>query len=528
MDLPALWRSLRGGESGPGFALILAAGAFLLGLLLQAALRPVFRALTAHDNEKIRDRRYHRLKTTYLFAAIAFAVFIYVHATVPAAARRERLGYQLPELVFVVLCGYAVFELLLLFLMGYVPKTRGRAPVVPIAQDLIRTLALLGFVFLGIKQAFPSADLGALLTTSAILSIVLGLALQESLSNVFAGIMLTIDHPFKPGDWIEVDGQEAKILDSNWRSTRVLTRDDDVIYIPNSTLAKGNITNFTDPTGAHLCRRKMGIEYGAPPNKVRTALLAAMSHVDGVLQEPAPDAWVLDYGDSAIVYELRFWIDRYERRPRIEAEVMRGLWYHLKREGISIPFPIRDVYLRREKPAQRPEELIALLKRVDILQPLKEEELQMLAGDLGHQLFAKGEHVCRQGEQGSTFYLVKSGSISVRVKGADGVEAEVAKLPAGSYFGEMSLLTGDPRTSTCTAIEDSEILSLDRETFAVLLQENPSVAQSMSDILAARQTATQEKLTQERETMVRRRAEAVPAASQNILDKIRTIFKFKK
>jgi CRP-like cAMP-binding protein len=116
----------------------------------------------------------------------------------------------------------------------------------------------------------------------------------------------------------------------------------------------------------------------------------------------------------------------------------------------------------------------------------------------------------------------------VRVKGADGVEAEVAKLGAGSYFGEMSLLTGDPRSSTCTASEDSEILSLDRETFAVLLQENPAVAQSMSDILAARQTATQEKLTSERETLVRRRAEGPAPGSQGILDKIRTIFKFKK
>src|SRR6185295_14947369 len=248
---------------------------------------------------------------------------------------------------------------------------------------------------------FPDIDIGAIMTTSAILSVVVGLALQESLSNVFAGIMLTIDRPFKAGDWVEVDGKEGKVLDANWRSTRILTRDDDIIYVPNSTMAKGNIINLTDPTPEHLCKKRIGIEYGAPPNKVRNVLVEVMGHVDGVIPTPAPDVFLVDYGDSAVTYELRYWIVDYDRRTRIDAEILRAVWYRLKREGIQIPYPIRDVYLHRAKPESRPDEIIGLLKKVDILQPLKEEELTMLAEDLSHHLYGRGEAVCKQGDPGS-------------------------------------------------------------------------------------------------------------------------------
>jgi CRP-like cAMP-binding protein len=152
--------------------------------------------------------------------------------------------------------------------------------------------------------------------------------------------------------------------------------------------------------------------------------------------------------------------------------------------------------------------------------------MTMLAEDLSHHLFGKGEAICKQGDPGSTFYIIKSGLIAVKVKGAEGVEVEVARLKPGSYFGEMSLLTGDARTSTCTALEDSELLCLDRDTFGVLLQENPPIAQTMSEILAARSQATQKHLTQQRETLVRQGPEE--SGSKKILEKIWTIFRARK
>lgn len=514
------------GTRGQAFlaaALALAAGLAVAGLLL----RPLLRLLLSREPDRDRDALRRRRMNMFVLTAVAMAVYVYFRTGMPPAARVTALRAQLAELAFFSLAGTGAVELVLLAFGQYLPQLRRRPPLAPILMDLSRVGLVVAVFFLGVRQVFPTADIGALITTSAILSIVLGLALQESLSNVFGGIMLTVDRPFKPGDWIDVDGQEGKVLDSNWRSTRVLTRDDDVIYVPNSTLAKSNVTNYSAPDPDKMVRRKIGVDYAAPPNKVRAVLIELMKGVEGVLSKPVPDVLVLDYADFAVLYEMRFWITDYDRREHIEAEVMRLVWYHFKREGINIPFPVRDVYLRREKPAVRPEETLALLRTVDILKPLSDDDLLLLAGDLAHALFARGERICVQGEPGSTFYLVKSGSVAVAVRGEDGVETELARLGPGQHFGEMSLLTGETRSSTCSAAEDCELLCLDRESFEVLLRKNPALAQAMSEILAARALATREKLAKERETLVLRRRPETESGAARILEKIRTIFRFK-
>jgi small-conductance mechanosensitive channel/CRP-like cAMP-binding protein len=525
MNLSELWASYQEGRCGVSLSLFLGVASTLLGLLTSFfVLRPLVRLFSRKDIDKVLQARMRRTGFSSVVASVALGAYLACHAHWPAELRQHRLLFELSELLLVVFAGYVFLEIVLSFFGDFLPRVRGQAPLAPIIKDLLRALALMGVALLGVKYAFPEVDIGALMTTSAILSVVVGLALQESLSNIFSGIMLTIDHPYKAGDWIEIDGKEGKVLDSNWRSTRVLTRDDDIIYVPNSTMAKGNIVNLTDPTPEHLCKRRLGIEYSAPPNKVRNVLMNVMSHVDGVIKQPPPDVHVAEYSDHSIEYELRFWIIDYDRRVKIESEIMRSIWYHLKREGITIPFPIRDVYLKREKPPEKPEEIIALLRKVDFLQALKEEEVSMLAEDLSHHLFGRGEAICKQGEPGSTFYIIKSGHIAVKVK-KDEVEVEVARLQPGSYFGEMSLLAGDARSATCVAVEDSELLCLDRETFGVLLQENPPVAQAMSDILAARAQATQKRLSEEKGTDLRRSPEE---GSKRILERIWTIFRPKK
>jgi small-conductance mechanosensitive channel len=522
-----LWTAYQAGTLNPWTALLWAAAvSTLVRIAGRLFLRPLITGLTRKDIPKILQSRIRRTNFAMTVASLALGGYVFCHAFWPPEIRVRKLTYEISELLLIIFTGYILLEIVLGFFGDWLPRVRNQTPMAPIIKDLVRALALVGVALMGTKYAFPEVDIGALMTTSAILSVVVGLALQESLSNVFAGIMLTIDRPFKAGDWVEVDGKEGKVLDANWRSTRILTRDDDIIYVPNSTMAKGNIVNLTDPTPEHLCKRRIGIEYAAPPNKVRNVLVDVMSHVDGVLSTPAPDVFLVDFADSAITYELRYWIIEYDRRVKIDAEIMRAVWYRLKREGIVIPFPIRDVYLHRAKAQQRPDEIIELLKRVDILQPLKDEEMTMLAEDLSHHLYGRGEAICKQGDPGSTFYIIKSGLIGVNVKGAEGVEVEVARLKPGSYFGEMSLLTGDARTSTCTALEDSELLCLDRDTFGVLLQENPPIAQTMSEILAARSQATQKHLTQQRETMVRQGPEE--SGSKKILEKIWTIFRAKK
>lgn len=524
MSFSDLWTAFREGRCGVGLSLALGAVGALASLLVSFfILKPLVRTFSRKDIEKVFHARLRRTGFALTVASLAFGSYAFCHAFWPPEVRARRLAFELSELLLLFFTAYVVLEIVLSFFGDFLPRVRSQAPLAPIIKDLVRGLALIGVALLAIKHAFPEADIGAVMTTSAILSVVIGLALQESLSNIFAGIMLTIDRPYKPGDWIEIEGKEGKVLDSNWRSTRVQTRDDDIIYVPNSTMAKGSVVNLTDPTPERLCRKALRVEYAAPPNKVRNVLINVMSRVDGVLKDPPPDVYVVEFAENGIVYDLRFWISDYDRLLSIQAEIMRSIWYHLKREGISIPPPTRDIYLRKEKPAQQPEEILQLLRKVDILQPLKDEEMAMLAEDLRHHLFGRGEAICKQGEPGSTFYIIKSGLVGVRVK-KDETEVEVARLQPGGYFGEMSLLTGDVRSTTCVALEDSELVCLDRDTFSVLLQENPPVAQAMSDILATRSQETQKKLS-EKGTEVRR---ATEEGSKRILERIWTIFRPRK
>lgn len=526
MTLDSFYGDLAGGRATPTEACLGALLALLAAFLVSAfVIRPLLRGLSSRDTEKVADARRRRVRFAANSSSVALAAFVFFGATFLPELRFHRLPFQVSVLLLIVCSGFLAIELLLAFFADYLPQRRNQPPRSQFFKDLVRTLFLIGLVIFGAKAAFPATDIGQIVTTSAILSVVVGLALQESLSNVFSGLMLTVDEPYKPGDWVEVEGREGRVLDSNWRSVRILTRDDDVIYVPNSGMAKNNVVNFSAPTPLHLCKRRLGVEYGAPPNKVKQVLVGLMQHTEGVLREPVPDVYVVDYADFAIMYELRFWIDSYAARTRIESEVMRGVWYHLKRNGIGIPFPIRDVYLRREKRERKPEETVGMLRKVDILAPLKEDELLMLAQDLTSQLFARNEVVCRQGEEGSTFYIIRTGRVAVLLRGSDGVETEVAQLGPGAYFGEMSLLTGEPRSSTVRASEDCELLCLDRESFAVLLRDNPQVAAMMSAVIAER-TAAKERALKESDTKISRRADTEERRSR-IFESIKMIFRFR-
>lgn len=526
MPLEAFYGDLVNGRATPALAASAALAALVAAFLVSAfVIRPLLRALSSHDPEKVADARRKRVRFAANGTSFALAAFVFFLATFPPAIRYQRLPFSVSVLLLIVFTGFLAIELFLALFADFLPQRRKQPPRSQFFKDLVRTLFLIGITIFGAKAAFPATDIGQIVTTSAILSVVIGLALQESLSNVFSGLMLTVDEPYKPGDWIEIDGKEGKILDSNWRSVRVLTRDDDVIYVPNSSMAKNNVVNFTAPTPLHLCKRRIGVEYGAPPNKVKQVLIGLMQHTEGVLKEPLPDVYVLDYADFAIIYEMRFWIDTYAARTRIESEVMRGVWYHLKRNNIGIPFPIREVFLKREQPGKKPGEIVAMLRKVDILEQLKEEELLMLAEDLTSQLFAKNEVICRQGDEGSTFYIIKSGRVSVRLKQMDSGESEVAQLSAGAYFGEMSLLTGEPRSSTVVAAEDCELLCLDRESFAVLLRDNPPIASTMSGVIAER-AAAKEKHMKEHDTKISRKMNAEERKSR-IFESIKMIFRFR-
>ena len=220
-------------------------------------------------------------------------------------------------------------------------QTRGGVPV------LLNGMAVVLLTFVGLfvllSWAFPNLNFTPVFVTSGVVSIVLGLALQDLLSNLMAGIVMSVERPFKIGDWIQVGTTEGEAVEQTWRTTLVRTREGDHLLIPNSLAAKELMLNFDRPTPEHLIKIHVGVAYDTPCGGVTEALLDAASKVDEVLRTPAPEVHLKDFQDSSILYELRIWIDNYGSLPGIESDVRKQIWYAFKRHGITIPFPQRDV-----------------------------------------------------------------------------------------------------------------------------------------------------------------------------------------
>jgi CRP-like cAMP-binding protein len=196
---------------------------------------------------------------------------------------------------------------------------------------------------------------------------------------------------------------------------------------------------------------------------------------------------------------VKFWLDDFARHQDIESDILKRLWYALKREGIQIPFPIRDVYHHKgDVFTDAVTEHMEMLKDIEFLKVLTDDQMRQLARRLDPLIFARGETICRQGEAGETFYIVKSGAVEVSAYNGQGYKVMLRRMGPGDFFGEISLMTGEPRSATVSAVEDTEVLMMDKEDMRYLLEENSQLAEHVSGILAVRQQHLEEQRTQQR------------------------------
>ncbi|MBV8200265.1 MAG: mechanosensitive ion channel family protein, partial [Acidobacteria bacterium] len=225
-------------------------------------------------------------------------------------------------------------------------------PLLPaVAMSLVYLLTAL----VTLKLTFPAFDIGPLLATSAVTSLVLGLALQPILANSFAGLVISLERPFRINDWIRVgEHQEGRVVAITWRTTHLRTRDNDNIVIPNAKLADERVHNFYYPHPLHLERIRVPVHYKEPPYRVRRVLADCAAGVPGTLDKPSPDVYVIAFEDSAVLYELRVWIDDVANAPRIGSDLRARAWEELRKAGMSIPYPTRTLHVAPRASARRP------------------------------------------------------------------------------------------------------------------------------------------------------------------------------
>ena len=280
-----------------------------------------------------------------------------------------------------------------------------------------------------------------------------------------------------------------------------------------SLLAKVEVVNLAARGGLHADEVAVVVECGYPPEQVERVLLEALRDLDGISPAPAPETRLLAFDGQGIRYAVRFWITDFGARDAILTAVHRALWYHFRRANICFACPATAVTLRRPAPAAAAGARVALLRAIPFLQSLSPEQMQQLADRLHPALFASGETICRQGEAGQTFYVIARGHVRVTASDDEGREVFSHTLQAGEFFGEFSLLTGEPRSATVVAEGESELLVMGKDAMRQALDATPRLAEHISAVLAARQHEL-------RESRARVTAAAGPAAAPQTVESL--------
>lgn len=365
----------------------------------------------------------------------------------------------------------------LLFNPWFEDRVSDRSPA--IVQD---TLVVATF---GAAAVFLLKD-STFLTASAIAAAAVGFALQDTLSNAIAGLAIQIEKPFRVGHWVSVANYEGAVAEVTWRATKIRTKAGNLVVIPNNVIAKEAINNYSEPAAPTRSFVEVGAAYGVPPNEVRDAIVTAMRQIPRLLSVPPPDVLLADFGASAITYRARFWIDDFAEVDLAQTEVRQAIYYEFRRRQIEIPWPIQIEYQREEAPQDTPErreDFLRTIAATPVLARLDADAHRALALAADERLYADGENIVREGEAGGSMFLVRNGRVAV-VTGQDA--REVAVTQAGGYFGEMSLLTGEPRSATVKAKGDCTVLEITADAFGAYIRNHPEVIELLAEAAAER------------------------------------------
>lgn len=397
-----------------------------------------------------------------------------------------------------------------------------------IFRDLTQAVVYVIVLLLTLRAV--GVEPSSLLTTSALLTAVIGLALQDTLGNMVSGLALQMQRPFQVGDWIQFDPDVrhiGQVTEVNWRATTVMTTELVELIVPNALLAKAAIRNYSRPS--HVSRRTITVQgpYDSSPKRVHDAILAAMAGTPGVLADPPPWVQTRNFAESGIEYAIHFFTDDFASRDRIDGHVRDRVWYALQRGEVHIPYPQRTVHMHAVSEETRGRSLERELERrdrvlrcVDFLDVLPPEAHRSLAAAALVHLYAPGEIIVEQGDTSGELYIIDRGEVVVELPREDKTAREIARLGSGKFFGEMGLMTGEQRKATVRAAVECELLVVSHEAFHNTLASNTDVIERISDLLLTRQ-AELEAVASSRETMI----EPIEDRSKRLISQIKNFFK---
>lgn len=372
-------------------------------------------------------------------------------------------------------------------------RRKGReAPA--LLRGLLSTI-LYSLFFLLIYKKLLGQQLGGFefIATSTVVSVILGLALQDTLGNFFAGLSIHIEQPFHILDAIRIGDMLGRVEAVTWRTTAIRTNNNTVILLPNSKVAREPMEIY--PFN-NLNRRVFSFPapYSIPPQRVFSIVRETMRTVPNVAPEKTPVVRIANFSDSSVTYEILYWVKDYMWINDIDAKIREHIWYVYSRNQIDIPFPMRHVLLERQEPKSGREEqgYERVIASVDIFEPLTADEREAVVRSLVKYSYAPGEVIIRSGEPGDSMFVICRGRVEVQLPSNNGSLKQVAVLEPGNFFGEMALLTGEPRNADVYALDEVEVLEIRKPVIQQLFSENAGLAEALSHKITERQVGLAE------------------------------------
>lgn len=437
--------------------------------------------------------------------------------------------YMLGSIIWLLLA-VVINRSLNVFLWEGILRKQGKS-IPKLLRDMVSSIIMLAAIG-GIISVLFKKDLTILLAATGGVGVVVGLALKELIADVFSGLAINFERAFRIGDMIRVGETEGSVMEINWRSTHIRTPHNMVVIIPNSRISSAVVTNLSK-LGSHFRSVfTIHLDYSIAPNDGLRTLNAAVQHVqDTILVEDGAEQFTLEsdviasnIDDIGVEYQIRYWVSEYKKRPMVRNQIISSVMQQLKRSGMYPCHPqqhiVHEVHSNEAKTDE--EQRKELIQNTSFFADIDDDELQYLAQSLVQKTHHAGDVVLQRGEKGMSMFFIQDGLADVYIWiESQQSEKRVASMIGGTSFGEMSLLTGEPRSATIKAKTELQLFELRKEHVQELLQKRPALAQSISSIIAtyklrdqaAREKHGKQQQVEERDTF-----------SKQLLGKIQSFF----
>lgn len=361
---------------------------------------------------------------------------------------------------------------------------------VRLLQDLVVGIIYLGAGLSIIAYVF-AVPVGTLIATSGVFAIILGLALQSTLNDVFSGIALNLGRPYAVGDWIVLDdGTQGRVVETNWRSTHLLNGTNDLIIIPNSGLAKARLVNLNSPDESHGISLTVRIVPVKPPAAIEEVMQTVLLSSNSILKQPSPSVTIKQLNSQAVEVELSCRVKDISRTTTARNEIYDLVFRHCKAAGLPLAPPETAGALGVEPPqdtaaSQRPETPWRLLSAMALFTPLTEDEKEALAAKMTRRTYRSNTVIAAQNSKLTSLMVIRSGVVVIS-REENGREIELTRLSPGDCFGEGGVLMGAAEPGTARALTFVVVYEITQGELAAVMHDRPALAEELGLLMSRR------------------------------------------